>query len=119
MKEISYIHSEAYPAGELKHGPLALIDERMPCVCIAVDDELFQQNLSSISEIQARKGKVLAISNKPIPQADRNIIIPQTHPLLMPCLTTIVTQLLAYHTADILGRDIDKPRNLAKSVTVK
>ncbi len=119
MKEISYIHSEAYPAGELKHGPLALIDERMPCVCIAVDDELFQQNLSSISEVQARKGKVLAISNKPISQADRNIIIPQTHPLLMPCLTTIVTQLLAYHTADILGRDIDKPRNLAKSVTVK
>lgn len=119
MKETSYIHSEAYPAGELKHGSLALIEENFPCVSLAVNDELFQQNASSISEVQARKWKVLAISNQALSHADRNIVIPETHPLLAPFLTSIVMQLLSYHTALLLGRDIDKPRNLAKSVTVK
>lgn len=119
MKEISYIHSESYPAGELKHGPLALIDETIPSVVLIPHDEHEDHNISSISEIQARKGKILAISNKPLAQADRNIIIPETTSYLTPFLTTIVVQLLSYHTAHYLGREIDKPRNLAKSVTVK
>jgi glucosamine--fructose-6-phosphate aminotransferase (isomerizing) len=119
MKEISYIHSEAYPAGELKHGPLALIEEKVPSIVICVDDEFKAHNLSSIAEVQARKGKIFAISNEKIPNADWNFIIPETHSLLAPFLTTIVTQLLSFHTANALGREIDKPRNLAKSVTVK
>ncbi len=119
MKEISYIHSESYPAGELKHGPLALIDENVPSIILVPNDEHEAHNISSIAEIQARKGKILAISNRKIENADRDIIIPETNSYLSPFLTTIVVQLLAYHTADILGRDIDKPRNLAKSVTVK
>jgi glutamine---fructose-6-phosphate transaminase (isomerizing) len=119
MKEISYIHSEAYPAGELKHGPLALIDEQVPSVILLPNDEHEAHNISSITEIQARKGKILAISNEPIKQADRNIVVPETHSYLSPFLMTIAVQLLSYHTADILERDIDKPRNLAKSVTVK
>ncbi len=119
MKEISYIHSESYPAGELKHGPLALIDENVPSIILLPNDEHELHNISSITEIQARKGKILAISNKKIDQADWNIIIPETNSYLAPFLTTIAVQLLAYYTADVLGRDIDKPRNLAKSVTVK
>lgn len=119
MKEISYIHSEAYAAGELKHGPLALIDENVPSVILLPNDEHHDHNISSITEIQARKWKILAISNQKIDQADRNIIIPETHSYLSPFLTTIAVQLLSYHTADLLERDIDKPRNLAKSVTVK
>lgn len=119
MKEISYIHSEAYPAGELKHGPLALIQDVVPSVVIAVDDEFLAQNLSSISEVQARKGSIVAIANDNIVQAEHTIIIPRTHSLLSPFLVTIVMQLLSYKTAHILGREIDKPRNLAKSVTVK
>jgi glutamine---fructose-6-phosphate transaminase (isomerizing) len=119
MKEISYIHSEAYPAGELKHGPLALIEETVPSIVICVDDEFKAHNLSSIAEVQARKGKIFAISNEDIPNANWNFIIPETHSLLAPFLSTIVTQLLSFHTANALGREIDKPRNLAKSVTVK
>jgi len=119
LKEISYIHSEAYPTGELKHWSLALIQEDFPSVMIAPDDFLFEQNMSSLEEIQARSGKVLVISNKKVKKADRNIVIPATNKILMPFLTTLVTQLLAYYVADELGRDIDKPRNLAKSVTVK
>jgi glucosamine--fructose-6-phosphate aminotransferase (isomerizing) len=119
MKEISYIHSEAYPAGELKHGPLALIQDDVPSMVICIDDEFYHHNISSIAEVQARKGPILAISNKPLDQAERTICIPHTHSYLAPFLTTIVLQLLSYYTALHLGRDIDKPRNLAKSVTVK
>ena len=119
MKEISYIHSEAYPAGELKHGPLALIQDDVPSIVICIDDEFYHHNISSIAEVQARKGPILAISNKLLDQAERTICIPYTHSYLAPFLTTIVLQLLSYYTALHLGRDIDKPRNLAKSVTVK
>jgi glucosamine--fructose-6-phosphate aminotransferase (isomerizing) len=119
MKEISYIHAEAYPAWELKHGPLALIQDTVPSIMIAIDDEFLSQNISSISEIQARKGTVIAIANDIIPQAEYTIVIPRTHSFLAPFLVTIVMQLLSYHTAHGLNRNIDKPRNLAKSVTVK
>jgi len=119
LKEISYIHSEAYPAGELKHGSLALIQQDFPSVLIAPDDFLFDQNMSSMEEVQARGGKVLVISNQKVEKANRNIVIPETNKILMPFLTTVVTQLLAYYVAEYLDRDIDKPRNLAKSVTVK
>ena len=119
FKEISYIHSEAYPAGELKHGPLALIDKSVPTIFMVPKDAIYHENISSLQEIQARKGKVLAVSNRKIPQADRQITIPKTVDAIYPFLTTVVGQLLAYHVADLLGKDIDKPRNLAKSVTVK
>lgn len=119
LKEISYIHAEAYPAGELKHGPLALIDKNFPTVLFLPDDELFEKNIGSLHEIKARDGKILAISDREIPQADRQITLPSTCPELMPILSAVAGQLLAYHIADLLGRDIDKPRNLAKSVTVK
>jgi glucosamine--fructose-6-phosphate aminotransferase (isomerizing) len=119
MNEISYIHSEAYAAGELKHGPLALIQSNVPSVVIAVDDEFLGANCSSLAEVQARKGTIVAIANEQIPQAEYTIMIPRTHSLLAPILTTIVMQLLSYQTAYKLEREIDKPRNLAKSVTVK
>lgn len=119
LKEISYIHAEAYPAGELKHGPLALIDEHTPSILFMPHDELREKNKGSLHEIQARKGKVLAISDKNVPEADRCLVIPSTCPELMPIISAIAGQLLAYHVADLLNKDIDKPRNLAKSVTVK
>ena len=119
MKEISYIHSEAYPAGELKHGPLALIQSTTPSCLITLDDEFFSQNISSLAEVQARKGTIIAIANDQLPQAEYTIVIPRTHSLLAPFLVTIAMQLLSYQTAYSLGREIDKPRNLAKSVTVK
>lgn len=119
MKEISYIHSEAYPAGELKHGSLALVDEDFPSVLFSPSDVLFGQNMSSLAEVQARKGKVLVISDVSVEKADWNIVIPSTLELLMPYLTVLTSQLLSYYVALELGRDIDKPRNLAKSVTVK
>lgn len=119
LKEISYIHAEAYPAGELKHGPLALIDEYTPSVLFMPADDLREKNRGSLHEVKARKGKVLVISDKKVPEADRTIMLPSTCPEIMPLLSAIAGQLLAYHVADILERDIDKPRNLAKSVTVK
>ncbi|MFZ2151245.1 MAG: glutamine--fructose-6-phosphate transaminase (isomerizing) [Candidatus Absconditicoccaceae bacterium] len=119
LKEISYLHSEFYPSGELKHGPLALIDSNIPSVLFVPNDLLFEKNVSSIQEIKARNGIVLTISDKEIPNADYNIKINQTIDEIYPFITAIVGQLFAYHVADILGKDIDKPRNLAKSVTVK
>ncbi|MDD3263194.1 MAG: glutamine--fructose-6-phosphate transaminase (isomerizing) [Candidatus Absconditabacteria bacterium] len=119
LKEITYLHSESYPSGELKHGPLALIDEKIPSVIFCPQDFLFEKNLSSIQEIKARNGKVIAVSDKEIEGSDYTIKIPKTIDDIYPFITVIVGQLLAYHTADILGKNIDKPRNLAKSVTVK
>ena len=119
LKEISYIHAESYPAGELKHGPLALIDADFPTVLFAPNDELYQKNLWSLHEVKARDGKIVVVSDVDVPGADRLIKIPTTCPEIMPILSAVVWQLLAYHIADLLDRDIDKPRNLAKSVTVK
>ncbi len=123
LKELSYIHAEGYPAGEMKHGPLALIEEDMPVVIIAPKDRYFEKTISNMQEVIARGGKVLLISNE-----DNNIIsenirfslkIPKTNDDLTPFLTSIPLQLLAYHVANFKNCDIDKPRNLAKSVTVE
>ncbi|MCX6825575.1 MAG: glutamine--fructose-6-phosphate transaminase (isomerizing) [candidate division SR1 bacterium] len=119
LKEITYLHSESYPSGELKHGPLALIDTSIPSVLFVPNDLMFEKNISSIQEIKAREGRVITISDKEIHNADANIQVPSTIDEIYPFLTAIVGQLLAYHVADILEKDIDKPRNLAKSVTVK
>lgn len=119
FKEITYLHSEFYPSGELKHWPLALVDENYPTILFAPNDLLFEKNISSIQEIKARKWIIIAISDKDITQADYCIKIWSTIDELYPLILAVVWQLLAYYTADILGKDIDKPRNLAKSVTVK
>ncbi|APE35400.1 glutamine--fructose-6-phosphate aminotransferase [Nocardia mangyaensis] len=121
LKEVSYIHAEAYQASELKHGPLALIDPEMPSVVIVPDDELLAKNINTIEQIKARGGPVIAVTNADLPAnvADDVIRIPRVATELDAMLLTIPLQLLAYHTALALGRDIDKPRNLAKSVTVE
>jgi glucosamine--fructose-6-phosphate aminotransferase (isomerizing) len=121
LKEISYIHAEAYPAAELKHGPLALVSDVIPTVVIVPDDHLLDKNLATVAEIQARNGPVVVVTNSPvpIPGADTVLRVPTTEPELQPILLSIPLQLLAYHAALALGRDIDKPRNLAKSVTVE
>jgi len=119
LKEISYIHSESYPAWELKHWPLALIDENFPSVLLSPHDHIFEQNMSSLAEIQSRQWKVLVVSDHKIDTADWFLQIPSAHIVCMPFVTTITMQLLSYHIANNLGRDIDKPRNLAKSVTVR
>jgi len=119
LKEITYLHSESYPSGELKHGPLALIDKTIPTILLAPNDIMFEKNVSSIQEVKARDGMVITISDKEIQNTDYQIKIPSTIDEIYPFLTVLVGQLLAYHVADTLGKDIDKPRNLAKSVTVK
>jgi glutamine---fructose-6-phosphate transaminase (isomerizing) len=121
LKEISYVHAEAYQASELKHGPLALIDSSMPSVVLVPDDELFSKNISTIEQIKARGGPVIAVTSGDLPTdlADAVIRVPHCTPELDPILLTIPLQMFAYHMAAKLGRDIDKPRNLAKSVTVE
>ncbi len=123
LKEISYIHAEGYPAAEMKHGPIALIDENMPVVVIATKDEIYEKVFSNIEEVRARKGKVITIANigdeKIRDVSDHVIYIPETIPLLTPLLTVVPLQLLSYYIALNLNCDIDKPRNLAKSVTVE
>lgn len=119
LKEVSYIHAEAYPASELKHGPLALIEPAMPTVAIVPDDDLLEKNRAAMEEIKARSGRILAVAHQPQPKADHTILVPKNETELDPILLGIPLQLLAYHTALALGRDIDKPRNLAKSVTVE
>ncbi len=121
LKEISYVHAEAYQAGELKHGPLALIQRDMPSVVIIPSDDLVAKNISTIEQIKARGGPVIALTSTDIPEglADAVIKIPRAEPELEPILLNVPLQILAYHTAAKLGRDIDKPRNLAKSVTVE
>jgi glucosamine--fructose-6-phosphate aminotransferase (isomerizing) len=121
LKEISYLHAEAYPASELKHGPLALVSPELPTVGVVPDDELLDKNLSTLGQVRARHGRVLAIAHRPVdPElADDVILVPKNENELDPILLTIPLQLLAYHAAVDLGHDVDKPRNLAKSVTVE
>ena len=123
LKEISYIHAEGYPAAEMKHGPIALIDENMPVVFIATKDVIYDKLISNIEEVKARQGKVIAIANygdEKIKQyAEHVIYIPETLPILTPILAVIPLQLLSYYIAVELGKDVDQPRNLAKSVTVE
>ncbi|NGN67279.1 glutamine--fructose-6-phosphate transaminase (isomerizing) [Streptomyces sp. A7024] len=119
LKEVSYIHAEAYPASELKHGPLALIEPAMPTVAIVPDDDLLEKNRAALEEIKARSGRILAVAHQEQEKADHTIVVPKNEDELDPILMGIPLQLLAYHTALALGRDIDKPRNLAKSVTVE
>jgi glucosamine--fructose-6-phosphate aminotransferase (isomerizing) len=127
LKEISYIHAEGYPAGEMKHGPIALIDEKMPVVTIAPHDHVFEKMVGNIQEAKARGGSVIALTTEGHdgivslldPEQDFLVTVPQSHPLLTPVLMVVPLQLLAYHIAIRRGCDVDQPRNLAKSVTVE
>ena len=123
LKEISYIHAEGYPAAEMKHGPIALIDENMPVVFIATQDAIYDKIISNIQEVKARKGRVICVANEGDQKiknyADHVIYVPATSQALTPLLTVIPLQLLAYHIAVLRGCDVDQPRNLAKSVTVE
>jgi glutamine---fructose-6-phosphate transaminase (isomerizing) len=121
LKEVSYVHAEAYQAAELKHGPLALINSSMPSVVVVPADDLLSKNISTIEQIKARGGPVIAMTSADLPPglADAVIRVPRAEPELEPLLLNVPLQMLAYHVAAKLGRDIDKPRNLAKSVTVE
>ncbi|MGD2069088.1 MAG: SIS domain-containing protein, partial [Gemmatimonadota bacterium] len=123
LKEVSYIHAEGYPAAEMKHGPIALIDDNMPVVVLAPSDAVFGKVVSNIEEVKAREGKVIAVvsdgAEELLGKVDHIIQVPQTVPFLLPILTTVPLQLLAYHIAVLRGCDVDQPRNLAKSVTVE
>jgi glucosamine--fructose-6-phosphate aminotransferase (isomerizing) len=123
MKEISYIPSDAYAAGEMKHGPIALLDETTPVVCIATDSPVLEKMLSNVAEVRARGADVIAIgtegSTEVGEEADQTLFIPRTDWILQPILAVIPLQLLAYHTARQLGLNVDQPRNLAKTVTVE
>jgi len=127
LKEISYIHAEGYPAGEMKHGPIALIDEQMPVVALATHDHVFEKMQGNIQEAKARGGSIIAITTKGdttleqllSKDTDSLITVPATAPLLMPIVLSIPLQLLSYYIAVRRGCDVDQPRNLAKSVTVE
>jgi glucosamine--fructose-6-phosphate aminotransferase (isomerizing) len=124
LKEISYIHAEGYAAGELKHGPIALIDENVPVVVIAPRDDLYEKTVSNMEEVVARGGRIVLITDER-GAAERQqtgmetIAVPDADPLISPLLYAVPVQLLAYHTAVFMGTDVDQPRNLAKSVTVE
>ena len=122
LKEISYIHAEAYPAGELKHGPLALIGAGMPVIAVAPNDKLLGKLRSNLQEVRARGGQLHVFGHSLASHkdtVDRFIELPETHDSLTPIIYTIPLQLLSFHVARLKGTDIDKPRNLAKSVTVE
>jgi glucosamine--fructose-6-phosphate aminotransferase (isomerizing) len=123
LKEISYTHAEGYAAGEMKHGPIALIDESMPVVVVLPQDHQFEKTLSNVQEVKAREGQVIAITTKNDPAsvgvAPYQIEIPAVPEVVLPLVTTIPLQLLAYYIADLKGTDVDQPRNLAKTVTVE
>jgi glucosamine--fructose-6-phosphate aminotransferase (isomerizing) len=123
LKEISYIHAEGYPAAEMKHGPIALIDENMPVVFVAPNDHVYQKVLSNMQEVKARGGRIIALTTEGNGDlgdlVDHQLKVPKTQPLLSPIVTSIPLQLLAYHIAVLRGCDVDRPRNLAKSVTVE
>lgn len=123
LKEISYIHAEGYPAAEMKHGPIALIDENMPVVFLCTNISAYEKIISNIQEVKARKGRIIAVVNKVDDQikelADHLIVVPETEEILSPLITIVPLQLLAYHIAILRGCNVDQPRNLAKSVTVE
>ncbi|MGH8012010.1 MAG: glutamine--fructose-6-phosphate transaminase (isomerizing) [Candidatus Binataceae bacterium] len=123
LKEISYIHAEGYSAGEMKHGPIALIDEEMPVVVIIPNDNVFDKTLSNLKEVESRNGRIIAVTDRRTPELEEVaweiIEVPSTNRMLTPVLTTVPLQLLAYHIAVYRGTDVDQPRNLAKSVTVE
>ncbi|MBP7602803.1 MAG: glutamine--fructose-6-phosphate transaminase (isomerizing) [Spirochaetes bacterium] len=123
LKEISYVHAEGYPAAEMKHGPIALIDEKMPVVFIAPRDEVYDKIVSNMQEVRARNGRIIAIANEGDDEirslAEHVIYVPPTKKIVSPLLTVVPLQLLAYHIAVLRGCDVDQPRNLAKSVTVE
>jgi len=123
LKEISYVHAEGYPAAEMKHGPIALIDENMPVVVMAPKDSVYNKIISNMEEIKARKGKIIAIATKGdkkiVDLADDVIFLPPVNDFVLPLVGIIPLQLLAYHIAKIRKCDVDQPRNLAKSVTVE
>jgi glucosamine--fructose-6-phosphate aminotransferase (isomerizing) len=123
LKEISYIHAEGYPAAEMKHGPIALIDENMPVVVLAPKDAVYEKVISNIQEIKARRGNVIAVAtegDEEIASMVNDVIyIPKAQDFIMPLISIIPLQLLAYHIAVLRGCDVDQPRNLAKSVTVE
>jgi glutamine---fructose-6-phosphate transaminase (isomerizing) len=124
LKEISYIHAEGYAAGELKHGPIALIDEKMPVIVIAPHDRVFEKTLSNMQEVAARGGKIILVTD---PHGAREtqveslvkLALPEMPATVTPLVYAIPVQLIAYHTAVVMGTDVDQPRNLAKSVTVE
>ncbi|WP_457643733.1 glutamine--fructose-6-phosphate transaminase (isomerizing) [Persephonella sp.] len=123
LKEISYIHAEGYPAGEMKHGPIALIDDKLPVVCVIPQDKYYEKMFSNLQEVKARKGKVISVATegdtKVKELSDDVIYIPPASDVLYPVLTVVPLQLLSYHIATLLGKDVDQPRNLAKTVTVE
>jgi len=123
LKEISYIHAEGYPAGEMKHGPIALIDENVPVVFLCPHNDTFEKAISNMEEVRARSGRVVAVATEghaaPLGEVDALITVPETTDEVAPILTSIPMQLLAYHIAVLKGTDVDQPRNLAKSVTVE
>jgi len=123
LKEISYIHAEGYPAAEMKHGPIALIDEDMPVVFVVPKDAIYDKVVSNMQEVRARKGRIIAIANEDDTEIDSLaeyvIRVPRTYNYFGPIVNSIPLQLLAYHMAVARGCDVDQPRNLAKSVTVE
>jgi glutamine---fructose-6-phosphate transaminase (isomerizing) len=123
LKEISYIHAEGYAAGELKHGPIALIDENVPVIVVAPDDDLFEKTVSNMQEVAARGGQIILISDAPPEKTGCKLVahiqVPKGHDFANPLLYAVPIQLIAYHTAVVMGTDVDQPRNLAKSVTVE
>jgi glucosamine--fructose-6-phosphate aminotransferase (isomerizing) len=123
LKEISYIHAEGYAAGELKHGPIALVDQKVPVVVVAPEDDLFDKTVSNMQEVAARGGRIVLVSNAEQERAgcelEAHLPVPTAHPFTNPLLYAVPVQLLAYHTAVFMGTDVDQPRNLAKSVTVE
>ncbi len=123
LKEISYIHAEGYAAGELKHGPIALIDENVPVVVVAPEDDLFEKTVSNMQEVAARGGQIILVTDAPEAKAgcklQTHLHMPHVHPFTAPLVYAVPMQLMAYHTAVVMGTDVDQPRNLAKSVTVE
>jgi glucosamine--fructose-6-phosphate aminotransferase (isomerizing) len=123
LKEISYIHAEGYAAGELKHGPIALIDENMPVIVIAPRDDLYDKTVSNMQEVAARGGKIVLVSDADPASTGcaiaTHLAVPPVHRFVAPLVYAVPVQLIAYHTAVFMGTDVDQPRNLAKSVTVE